>query len=138
MLSTLVRGCWHRLVHGALLVAIFTSHASLVRSASAEPPDYTSGNPQISLLPPEHDARDNYPIPSFFGSEAYLEPGYFFIGLDAPGGWVDEGVIYIVFEQDGTTDFAELVLGDEYENEITLEIRPLLDQVRIHVADDDA
>jgi hypothetical protein len=103
-----------------------------------EAPDYSSARTPISLQPPESEKRDNYPIPSRFGAEAYLEPGYFFAGLDAPGGWVDEGAVYIVFEPDGTTDYSELVLGDEYENEVVLEVRPLLDQVRIRERDDDS
>ena len=56
MMSTLFRGCWHKLVHGALLVAILTPHAALVRSASAAPPDYTSfGRDQRLQHTPDED-----------------------------------------------------------------------------------
>ena len=36
-----------------------------------------------------------------------------------------------VFEGDGTTDAAELVIADDNGNSLILEVRPLLDSVRI-------
>jgi prepilin-type N-terminal cleavage/methylation domain-containing protein len=145
---SVLTGTHHRLVvdleSGAFHVEWFVTEERafpLADPADAPPEelaDYSNHSTPISLTPPEHAPRDNYPIPGRFGAEAYMEVGYFFVGLDAPGGWVDEGVVFIVFEQDGTTDFAELVLADEYQNEVVLEIRPLLDQVRIRRRDDDA
>lgn len=144
---SVLTGAHHRLVvdfeSGAFHVEWFVTEQraypledpGLAPTAAA--PDYSSRSAPISLTPPEHEYRDNHPIPGRFGSDAYMERGYYFVGLDAPGGWVDQGVVFIVFEQDGTTDFAELVLGDEYGNEVVLEIRPLLDQVRIRERDDD-
>ncbi len=145
---SVLTGAHHRLVidldRGAYHIEWFVTEARAYRSETDEVPtqeqvpDYTSSRTEISLRPPEHEARDNYPILGLFGQDAFLDPGFFFVGIDAPDGWVEEGIIHIVFEQDGTTDYAELVLGDDYENEIILEIRPLLDQVRIREKDDDA
>jgi prepilin-type N-terminal cleavage/methylation domain-containing protein len=144
---SVLTGAHHRLVvdldRGAYHIEWFVTEDRAYgrrpqESEEVEPPDYTSARTPLLLTPPEHEARDNYPTPGDSGKVKRLGPGFFFVGLEAPGGWIEEGLIYIVFEQDGTTDYAELVVGDDYDNELILEIRPLLDQVRVRERDDDA
>lgn len=91
-----------------------------------------SSNAPVSLTPPRGEVRDYYPIPNRFGGDDWLPEDYYFEGVQTPEGWIQKGSVQIVFERDGTSDFAEIVLADTWDNSLTLEIQPLLDTVRIH------
>ena len=54
------------------------------------------------------------------------------MGVDTPDGFVDMGEVQLVFGRNGTTDYAEIVLADAWENQVVLEIQPLMNRVRIH------
>ena len=71
------------------------------------------------------------------GSEQTLSGDAFFEGVTTPEGWVDEGEVQLVFQTDGSTDYAEVVLGDRWGNGVVLEIQPLLDHVRVHREEED-
>lgn len=86
---------------------------------------------RISLSPPKKSVRDYYPIPGRFGELALLADDYAFEGVDTPEGWIDRGSVQIVFERDGTSDYASIVLTDAWDNSVRLEVQPLLDTVRI-------
>ena len=91
---------------------------------------YDSGSP-LDLYPPEREERDYYPVPNRqLGAFTWLGDALYFVGLDGSSGWVEGGEIQIVFDADGTTEFARLELADVDENHLTLEIEPLLDRVR--------
>lgn len=85
----------------------------------------------ISLSPPETEERDYFPIPNRFGREEWLPENIFFVGANTPDGWIEDGTVQIVFQVDGSTDYAEIVLRDKWENRVILEIQPLLEVVRI-------
>ncbi|MBW2229643.1 MAG: prepilin-type N-terminal cleavage/methylation domain-containing protein [Deltaproteobacteria bacterium] len=108
--------------------------------AAARPDPVTessfAGNPRISLAPPTGDVRDYYPIPGKFGALARLGPDYYFQGVDTPEGWIERGSVQIVFERDGTSDYAEIVLMDVWDNAVRLQVQPLLDIVRIRDHED--
>jgi prepilin-type N-terminal cleavage/methylation domain-containing protein len=110
--------------------------ASAAQQTAAPATDY-SGNAPISLSPPTEDVRDYYPIPGRFGELAFLSRDYFFEGVDTPEGWIDRGYVQIVFERDGTSDAAEIVLMDAWENRVRLQVEPLLDIVRIRSHEED-
>lgn len=93
---------------------------------------------KISLDPPKKDVRDYYPIPSRFGQRAQLPEDFFFEAINTPEGWIDDGSVQLVFQWDGTSDFAEIILGDAWGNTLTLEIQPLLETVRIRQDDEDS
>lgn len=84
----------------------------------------------IDLGPPT-DERSYHPIDGRFGGDSFLASEFFFQGLDTAEGWFESGEIVLVFQSDGTTDAAELVIADDNGNAVILEIRPLLDTVRI-------
>lgn len=86
----------------------------------------------IDLHPPAKAGLDYYPIPSRLGRFAELDADdvIYFVGLEGPSGWVEGGHVEIVFDADGTTDFALLELADAEDRHLTLEIEPLLDRIR--------
>ena len=97
----------------------------------------TRGRAAVSLEPPQATERDYYPVPGRFGRTEYLPEDFYFLGVETPeDGFIDQGEINIVFERDGTTSRAEIVLADAWENEIALEIQPLLDTVRLRAPED--
>ena len=100
------------------------------------PPDATSLNADtsapISLSPPREAEREYRPIPSRFGEDEFLDSDNYFVGAQTPDGWIESGELQIVFDADGVSDFAELSIADAWDEQITLEVRPLLDTVRIH------
>lgn len=86
----------------------------------------------IDLHPPAKAGLDYYPIPSQLGRFTSLDDDdiIYFVGLESASGWVEGGHVEIVFDADGTTDFALLELADADERHLTLEIEPLLDRIR--------
>lgn len=86
----------------------------------------------ISLEPPIDETLAYRPVPDRFGGFEWLQGGLFFEGVDTPDGWLDEGDVAIVFLPDGSTDPAQIVIADGDERSIALEVRPLLETVRIH------
>lgn len=97
--------------------------------------EYSDGQ-SISLSPPEREERDYYPIPNRFGREDWLPEDIFFVGVNTADGWIEDGTVQIVFQADGTTDYSEIVMRDNWENRIVLEIEPLLDIVRVRQEED--
>ncbi len=90
----------------------------------------------ISLSPSLGEGRDYYPINSRFGTNEALPEDSFFAGVQTPEGWIERGSVQVVFARDGTTDFAEIVLSDAWDNRVVLEVQPLLDMVRIRNDDE--
>jgi type II secretory pathway pseudopilin PulG len=83
------------------------------------------------LAPPLDDTRDYYPIPNQFGRMEALDRGYFFEGVDTPEGWIETGQAYLVFEWDGESDAAQIVISDPDNRSIQLAVAPLIETVRI-------
>ena len=90
-----------------------------------------SGASAIPMSPPNDATLDYRPIPSRFGGFERLGPRFFFEGVDTPEGWLERGDVVVVFYPDGTTDAAEIVISDDEARKVVLEIRPILDIVRI-------
>jgi type II secretion system protein H len=89
------------------------------------------GVEHIDFHPPRRDERDFYPIPNRqLGSFTWLDDARYFVGLDSSSGWIESGDVEIVFDADGTTEYAQLEIADTDDNHLTLEIEPLLDRVR--------
>lgn len=140
----IVTGAPHRLwLHvedGAMRVDWYVDEERAARSDANETEpalelDPALGDPgraEVSLFPPESSERTYYPIPTRFGRLDYLPRDYFFVGVDTPDGFVDMGEVQLVFGRNGTTDYAEIVLADAWENQVVLEIQPLMNRVRIH------
>jgi type II secretion system protein H len=85
----------------------------------------------IELRPPPRSDRDYYPVSNRrLGAFSQIDDALYFVGLDSPSGWIEGGDVAIVFQADGTTEFAMLEIADVDDNHITLEIEPLLDRIR--------
>lgn len=144
----IVTGAAHRLwLHvedGAMRLDWFVDEDRAIRAygsgepeppAAPEPPFEAGGRREVSLLPPEHVEREYFPVPAKLGETRYLPVDYFFVGVETPDGFVDTGEVQLVFDRDGTTDYAEIVVADAWENQVVLEVQPLMDAVRIRDAE---
>ena len=100
-----------------------------------EPPSYdVRGGGALPLRAPAAVERDYYPVPGNYGNLRLLPQEMLFRGLDTEEGWIDSGEVAIVFDRDGTSSYAELEVEGEGEEVRVLEILPLADAVRVHVA----
>ena len=87
--------------------------------------------PTVDLAPPLEDVESYQPIPNRFGGSTQLDPGYFFDGVDTPEGWIERGEVVVVFDWDGSSDAAQIVISDPDSRSVDLDIAPLLETVRI-------
>ncbi|MCP5045481.1 MAG: prepilin-type N-terminal cleavage/methylation domain-containing protein [bacterium] len=93
-----------------------------------------AGTDESILSPPGNQARYE-PIPNRFGGASVLADPFYFDGVDTSEGWLDEGLVAIVFTQDGTTEASQIVITDPNGFAATLDILPILDAVRIRHED---
>ena len=49
----------------------------------------------------------------------------------APEGWIERGEVVVVFQWDGSSDAAQIVISDPDSRSVDLDIAPLLEMVRI-------
>ena len=70
-------------------------------------------------------------IPGIFGKLSKIGENVTITGVETPGGWVDLGEAYVYFERDGTSSYTTIVLAGEDGHELSIEILPLADTVRI-------
>lgn len=145
----IVTGTAHRLwLHvedGAMRVDWFVDEDRAFQAYGTGEPDAAlppeaeidaSGRREVSLQPPQSVERSYFPVPARFGDTTYLPADYFFVGVETPDGFVDTGEVQLVFGRDGTTDYAEIVLADAWENQVVLEVQPLMEAVRIRPKED--
>jgi len=99
--------------------------------APDEEPTDEYGDAKISLAPPANDGAEFHPIPRKGGKFTYLDDRLYFEGVDTAEGWLEGGEVEIVFDWDGTTDSSEIVISDADDHTMRLQVRPLLDIVRI-------
>ncbi len=85
----------------------------------------------VDLAPPRGAEAYYQPIPNRFGRRDRLDSGYFFEGVDTPEGWIERGEVVVVFQWDGSSDAAQIVISDPDSRSIDLDIAPLLEMVRI-------
>ncbi len=64
-----------------------------------------------------------------------LSDPFYFDGIETSDGWLEEGLVAVVFNADGTTDSAQVVITDPDGFAATLDVLPLLDSVRIRHED---
>ena len=130
----IVTGKPHRLLvdidTGVFSIERFGENADEEEGASDAPVPQV-GPRTFALAPPVEKERDYYPLQGHFTRGDNLDPNFRFQGLETSEGWFEDGLVQIVFERDGTTDSAELVIGDDDGRLIVLEVRPLLDRVSI-------
>ena len=99
-----------------------------------ENPAGAVGPRDFDLSAPQSSQLEYRPVESQFARDNALDSDFFFEGLETAEGWIDNGLVNIVFDRDGTTDPAELVISDLEGRMVILEVRPLLDRVVIRDA----
>lgn len=92
------------------------------------------GNIDSVLRPPAGEFSYE-PIPTRFGNTSVLAEPFYFDGVETSDGWLDDGLVAVVFDRDGTTDEAQIVISDPDGFAATLDILPILDSVRIRHED---
>jgi len=110
--------------------------ALLAADADGEPlPAYDLSGP-IPMSPPLGDEPDFFPMSGRFGRPTHLPDDYYFVGVDSESGWYESGGVEIVFGPDGVAEYSEIRLADAWDNVVVLQVEPLLELIRIRVADD--
>ena len=56
---------------------------------------------------------------------------YFIDGVEVTDGFLERGLVNIVFERDGTSESAQILLSDEDGHRLGIEVAPFADTVRI-------
>jgi prepilin-type N-terminal cleavage/methylation domain-containing protein len=83
-------------------------------SFASGPPPAPTASREVQLVAPRDVARQFVPLAGPFGRPRQLPEGVFFASIETPaGGPVASGQVGLVFEEDGTTDPALLVLESE-------------------------
>lgn len=89
-----------------------------------------------SVLRPPDNGYEYEPIPGQFGKPSLLTDPFYFDGVDTSEGWLDDGLVAVVFDVDGSTDLAQIVISEPDGFAATLDILPILDSVRIRHEND--
>jgi len=98
----------------------------------------SNGATTVSLFPPESEGRNYYPVASKYGETTSLPIDYWVAGVETPEGFIDTGEVQLVFGRDGTTDYAEVIIADAWDNQLIVEIQPLMDRVRLRRPEEDS
>jgi len=132
-----VTGKPHRLLIdidvGAYSIERFDKATEGDESVPEDPPGM-SPRKNYDLSPPKAGQLEYRPVENQFARDNELQTDFFFEGLETSEGWLDSGLVNLVFDRDGTTDSAELVVSDLEGRMIVLEVRPLLDRVVVRDA----
>jgi prepilin-type N-terminal cleavage/methylation domain-containing protein len=99
----------------------------------ADPPTdpFDPGSSVLDLAPPANEVHPYTPLPGMFGSFTYLESSLFFAGVETTEGWIEGGEVFIRFDRDGTSEYAEIVIDNADGSSLILDVLPLVDAVRI-------
>ncbi len=132
-----VTGKPHRLLidieAGAYSIERFDKANGDDESAADALPEILPGR-DYDLSPPKSRELEYRPVENQFARNNELDIDFFFEGLETGEGWLDSGLVNIVFDRDGTTDPAELVVSDLEGRMVVLEVRPLIDRVVVRDA----
>jgi type II secretion system protein H len=98
--------------------------------AEAAPLDLTGASP-IPMAAPRDRTLSYRPVPTRFGTREWLDDDLRFDGVEIAEGWLDSGDVGVVFQDDGSTDFAQIFISGPSERRISLEVLPFREVVRI-------
>jgi len=96
-----------------------------------------NGNTPLVLAAPPAPVLDFQPIPGNFGRTQVIAEPFYFEAVETPTERVERGEVSIEFARDGSADYTEIYLQDAQGHQLTLDVHPLDDRVRIH-RDDEA
>ena len=98
---------------------------------SSSPTDTAADGAPLSLAAPPRAERSFAPLPGLHGHAENLGEEIAFARIETEGGSVRSGEAFVVFQRDGTASPATIVLDNADGRELSLQIRPLADTVRI-------
>ena len=97
-----------------------------------ELPVYELGDlEQISMAPPRAAQRSYHALPGELGRASLLREVVRFDGIETDGGFLERGLVNLVFERDGTSEAVQILLSGEDGHSIGIQVRPFADTVRI-------
>ena len=89
------------------------------------------GRTEVPMSPPEAVERSYHALPGSLGQTASVRDAVRIDGIEIAGGFLERGLVNIVFERDGTSESAQILLSDTDGHSIGIEIAPFADTVRI-------
>ena len=134
---SVMTGVPHRVVidveeGGYWLEWLVSEARSLGEEGPAEQPVYEAGDgEEIPMAPPRAAERSYRALPGSLGHTAYVSEIVHIDGIEIADGFLEQGLVDIVFERDGTSEATEILLSDDDGHAIGIEVAPLADTVRI-------
>ena len=93
---------------------------------------YELGDRQtIPMAPPRAGEQLYRPLSGSLGHTSQVQEIVRIDAIEIAGGFLERGLVGIVFERDGSSESAEIVLSDQEGHSMRLEIAPVADTVRI-------
>jgi type II secretion system protein H len=86
---------------------------------------------ELPLRPPEEGQRAWRPVSNLLGDATRLPEGIAVTAIEGRDGLAQEGRHFLFFDADGSGDGARIELSDRDGNQVTLEVAPLADAVRL-------
>lgn len=142
-MRAVMTGIPHRLVFdlegGVYWLEWYATDGEAFGDPSLDEPDapvgaFGGGSP-VDMAPPARSERTFRPVTGTFGDAIQLPDLVFLERFETPEGVYVQGELQLVFDRDGTSEPAVIVLGIEDGREVTLEVDPFADTVRFANAD---
>jgi hypothetical protein len=89
-----------------------------------------------ALSPPAASEREFEPLTGSLGEVAELDEAVHFAAIETAEGTFEQGTVQIVFERNGTSDPAAVVLESDGGRRVSLFVAPLSDAVRFEYVDE--
>jgi type II secretion system protein H len=104
--------------------------------AEASGPVGASAAARPALSPPAASEREFEPLTGSLGEVAELDEAVHFAAIETAEGTFEQGTVQIVFERNGTSDPAAVVLESDGGRRVSLFVAPLSDAVRFEYVDE--
>jgi prepilin-type N-terminal cleavage/methylation domain-containing protein len=89
------------------------------------------GREEIPLAPPRAGERSYHALAGRLGRSTRVQEVVRIDGIEITGGFLEQGRVELVFQPDGTSESAQILLSDEDGHSIGIEVAPFADTVRI-------
>jgi type II secretion system protein H len=90
-----------------------------------------AGRQEVPMTPPPAAERSYHALPGSLGHTARVREIVRIDGIETAGGFLERGLVNIVFERDGTSESVQILLSDQDGHSMGIEIAPFADTVRI-------
>jgi type II secretion system protein H len=134
---SVMTGVPHRVVidvegGGYWLEWLVSEARALGEEAAEDRPVYEVGElGEIPMAPPAAAERSYHALPGELGRTSVVREIVRIDGIETAGGFLERGLVHIVFERDGTSESSRILLSDPDGHSIGIEVAPFADAVRI-------